>query len=134
MKRFVLLFLVCFSISLSYADVVKWRTSSMAYRYVDEYTEEWGEWSDWEDCNVLVVINEDKDRITIYSNETQEYDIINQSGEDEDYESSSVYFECVDAEGIICTMRIRVFDNSEEGAQLYISYKDIAWVYTIFYE
>ena len=130
-KLFILLLaLFCF-VQFNYAEITKLRTSHIAYQSKNEYSGMWGEWGSWEDCNVLIVIDYDKERITIYSQRTQEYDIITQTQEDEDYESNSLYFDCVDAEGLRCTVQIRIYNDGERGAQLYVTYSDIRWVYAI---
>jgi len=130
-KLFVLLFVLFCFVQINYADVTKLRTSGVATQYKNEYSGVWGDWGAWEDCNVLIVIDEDRDRITIYSQRTQEYDIIGIGQEEEDYESSSLTFDCVDEEGIRCSLTIRVYNNNSLGSQLYVNYNDIRWVYSI---
>lgn len=130
-KLFVLLFVLFCFVQINYADVTKLRTSGVATQYKNEYSGVWDDWGAWEDCNVLIVIDEDRDRITIYSQRTQEYDIIGIGQEEEDYESSSLTFDCVDEEGIRCSLTIRVYNNNSLGSQLYVNYNDIRWVYSI---
>lgn len=130
-KLFVLLFILFCFVQINYADVTKLRTSGLAHQYKNEYSGVWGDWGDWNDCNVLIVIDEDRDRITIYSQRTQEYDIIGIGQEEEDYESSSLTFDCVDEEGIRCSLTIRVYNDNSRGSQLYVNYSDVRWVYSI---
>ncbi len=130
-KLFVLLFVLFSFMQMNYAEVSKLRTSGIAYQYKNEYSGNWGEWGEWEDCNVLIVIDFDRERITIYSQRTQIYDIIGQQKETEDYESSSIYLDCVDEEGFRCTVQLRFYNETSRGSQLYVTYNDMRWVYSI---
>lgn len=131
-KLFILLFVLFSFVQVNYAEVIKLRTSGIAYQYKNEYSNIWGDWSAWEDCNVLIVIDVDKDRITIYSQETQEYDVITETNQDTDGESTSYHYDCIDANGLRCQIRLRVYDDYSKGSQLYVDYYDMRWVYSIF--
>lgn len=126
-----MLSLFCF-VQINYADVTKLRTSSIAYQYYNEYSGVWGDWGPWQDCNVLIVIDDRGERIIIYSQETQEYDIIAFTKENEDYESKSYHYDCIDAKGLRCQVRLRIYDDYSKGSQLYIDYSDMRWVYSIY--
>ncbi len=131
MKRIILLLAIFFAAAgVSDAQVSKWNTTDLAIRYVDEDTGRWTDWSDWEECHILVVINLDKEVVSIYSAEPQEYDIydVGDTVSDE-LGGESLTLNCVDAEGIRCEMRLRVQDDGQ--AQLYVDYADISWVYNI---
>ncbi len=131
MKKLILFIIACLFCFSAFAEVTKLRTSGIAYQERNEYSGNWGDWSAWEDCNVLIVIDVDRDRITIYSQETQEYDVITQTKEEEDYESKSYHYDCVDAEGRRCQIRLRVYDDYSRGSQIYVDYSDMRWVYSI---
>ena len=133
MKKLFISLIVLFSfVQITSAEVIKLRTSGIAYQYKNEYSGVWGDWGAWQDCNVLIVIDDRGERITIYSQETQEYDIITQTREDEDFESKSYYYDCIDARGLRCQVRLRIYDDYSRGSQLYIDYDDMRWVYSIF--
>ena len=75
LKSTLLLGLFLLISSVSYGQVIKLRTTGLAIKYeIDDYR--WGEWSEFEPVSVLVVMDIDADRITIYSKETQVYDAI----------------------------------------------------------
>ena len=131
MKKLVLFIIACLFSFGVFAEVTKLRTNYIAYQYKNEYSGYWNEWGDWQDCNVLIVIDFDRDRITIYSQKTQEYDVISVEKEDEDYESKSIYFDCVDEEGLRCTVQYRGYNDRSRGDQLYVTYNDVRWVYSI---
>ena len=112
-----------------WAQTHKYQTYCFAYMTKSDYGV-WSDWSEWEGSNMLVVINLDKDRITIYSNEIQEYDIYEYERDDNDrYGGESVSFKCVDDHGLRCGVRLR--SQVDGKLQLYVDYNDIRWVYGI---
>lgn len=110
------------------AEVHKFKTTDFAYRTCDD-DGDWSNWSDWEESSMLVVINIDEDEITIYSNETQEFDIYEYEGtDDSDKSDITMTMNCVDTDGLRCQIRLRTY---EEGEQLYVDYNNIMYVYNL---
>ena len=111
------------------AQTYKYQTYKFSLATKDRYGV-WSDWSDWEDSDVLVVFNGDKDRITIYSEKIQEYDIYENNGREKDeYGGTSASFRCVDDNGLRCGIRLRA--KSDGILQLYVDYNDMMWVYEI---
>lgn len=114
----------------SMAEVLKYKATSFAFKMYDYNRERWTDWTDWDDCNILVVVDSDKDLISIYSQQTQEYDIIEYLGEEEDADGGiSANFNCIDQDGNRCNVRVRVQQNGQQ--QLYVDYNDASWVYNV---
>lgn len=93
----------------------------------------WSKWNEPTEANVLITIDLNKDRITIYSKETQVYDIVDYEGkttDDEGDDSHSYY--CVDDDGNTCrVMTLKI--NSQSGRlQMYVYYADMNWLYNIY--
>mgnify|MGYP003293008089 CR=1 FL=1 len=110
------------------AQTYKFKTDSFAYK--TNNNGRWSNWSDWEDSSMLVVINTDRDVITIYSKETQEYDIVENLGTEKDREGGEqLKFLCVNEDGARCHIRIRVQKDGQR--QLYVDFSDIMFVYGI---
>lgn len=129
MKKVITLFALLLLCTGMYADVWKYTATAISAKYTNVYGN-WTDWSDWEYCNILVVINTNTSRINIYSKETQEYDIIGVDDEYIDNTGGTNYpFECVDAEGKRCGIRLRIQSNGQE--QLYVGYSDFMLVYNI---
>ena len=130
MKRiFTFLTAICCSILMLQAETIKLNATSFAYKYQNEYGY-WTDWTDWEDCRILVVINTETDRINIYSNSHQEYDVYDYTPEySDDKGGRTTTFKCVDADGDRCEIRLR--QQRDGQFQLYIDYSNIMWVYTI---
>lgn len=113
---------------LCYGQTYKYKATDLAIKTY-EYGR-WSDWSDWERVDILVVINMDKDVITIYSKSTQEYDIIEYLGEENDRDGgSSVKFLCVNEDGSRCHVRIRMQKDGQR--QLYVDFSDVMFVYNI---
>lgn len=127
-----LLFLCSFLMlcGTSFADeIIKMQATSLAVKTTDDYGY-WSDWSDWEDCSVLVVINVTNDRVNIYSQTPQEYDIYDYSDEEmDDQGGTTTTFHCVDDDGVRCDMRIRI--QADGQIQLYIDYSNLMFVYNV---
>ena len=122
------LIMLCSSLTAN-AEVLKLRSTEYSYKYQYD-SGYWSDWSAWESTSVLIVINLSTERVTIYSELKQEYDIYNSS--DTEYKSDGseiITLSCVDADGIQCEMRIR--KQSDGQVQLYVDYADISWVYNV---
>jgi hypothetical protein len=112
--------------------VIKLRSTAYSLRHkINEY--KWSDWDDWEDANVLITIDTDNDRITIYSAERQVYDIAENDGEstdDDGDETLSLY--CVDKDGIKCRVRLVSLNSRNGKIHLYVDYNDVSWVYNVY--
>jgi hypothetical protein len=128
-----LLFIILFAVSTSaIGQVYKLRTTEFASKYqINNYR--WSEWTEWKDASILIVINLKKERITIYSKETQIYDIIEDEGQKTDSEGNKTYsLFCVNADGVTCRVRLRA--PAKNGRmQLYVDFKDMMWVYNVYF-
>lgn len=115
----------------SYSQTYKFRTSGFS---VLEKTDKgkWGKWSDLKLVNILVSLDTNKNRILVYSQNIQLYEILTYQPESES-ENDLVYsFVCKDNDGIPCTVSIITRKKQENRKQLYITYSDHVIVYNIF--
>ena len=132
--------LKCFYISLlflglglqqSYSQTYQFRTSGYSILKKNE-NGKWGKWSDLSLVNILVTLDTNKNRILVYSQNIQLYEILTYQPESES-ESDLVYsFTCKDNDGIDCTVSIITRKKQENRKQLYITYNDHVIVYNIF--
>ena len=131
MKRIILFCAVFFASVAVHAQVHKYNTTGFSYKLYNETYGYWGEWSDWEYSNLLVVVDLGRERITVYTDERQEYAIYDV---DEDrYDSDGDFclsMSCVDQDGARCGVRL-LYNSNSDGMQLYIDYSDIIIVYNI---
>jgi peptidoglycan/xylan/chitin deacetylase (PgdA/CDA1 family) len=115
---------------MAFSQVNKLRATEFAMRFISENSG-WTDWTDWSNCNVLIVFDKTKDRITIYSNETQEYDII--TSHDGYYDSVGDYvwlLEAIDKNGMKCKLRV-VTRKLSDRVELYVNHSDNQWVYNV---
>lgn len=128
MKKLILALLMLIGIGTANADVWKFSATHLAYKFYDYDYNRWPDWSDWEDTKILIVVDTDKERVTIYSSTPQQYDIYQYGQEEEDSSGGSyVTFKCVDAEGTQCDVTLR--RQYDGRSQMYVEYADAAWVY-----
>lgn len=126
MKKLLFFLLFISTICSLKAQTYKYYTNSFAYKTYEN--NRWTDWSDWEDSHMLVVISIDREIINIYSEQIQEYDVYEFSGEEKYNDGSkSLKFKCVNKDGLRCLIRFRV--TSDGSKQLYVDFNDIMWVY-----
>lgn len=129
MKKYLLMFLMLFTLTSAYAQNVMWyKTSSVAVRYVNEYGN-WTNWTDWQSCIVDVKLDVANDKIIIYSNETQIYKVLEQDSVPYDNSGTQVAFKVIDQDYDIGRVRLRVENNG--NCQIYVDFNDISWVYNV---
>ena len=76
MKASVICFiLICSALTAFSQNVTKFRATAFSFTTRSEETEIWNDWEEWKDANILLVYDSKKQRMVIYSAETQEYDI-----------------------------------------------------------
>ena len=91
----------------------------------------WGEWSNLDLVNLSVVLDTNKHRIVVYSQEIQLYNILDYI-EREENDTDIVYsFMCKDNDGKECKLSIITRKKQDFRKQLYINYDDHIIVYNI---
>lgn len=126
----VLLFLV-FGIQQTYSQKYQFKTSGFSVLEKKE-NGKWGKWSDLGLVNILVTLDTNKDRIVIYSQIIQLFEIIEYQATTEN-ETDIVYsFTCKDNNGDDCTLSIITRKKQDNRKQLYVNYDNRIIVYNIF--
>ena len=122
--------LIVFTALLSQAQTYKLLTTG--YSVMERNAKgDWGKWSDLKDASIVITLDTDKNRIIVYSQEIQLYDILNYE-EKEENENDLVYpFTCKDADGLPFTISIITRKKQGDRKQLYINQKDFIIVYNI---
>jgi len=123
MKKFILIFVMLFSICAVYAqDKSVFKAYELAIKIE-------GEWSDWQPVNIPVVIDYEQDIIIIYSAKTQKYLIIEETAATPDSNGKQVAFKVIDQDGDVGRFRFRVQNNGTK--QIYVDFNDISWCYNV---
>lgn len=129
MKQVVLLVLFAIISSNAFSQVLKFRSYSFSIKYQERNT--WSKWSEPEEASVLIVFNLDKERVSIFSKETQEYDIIETYKKVIDSDGDEVFrYVCIDKNGLRCNIRW-IYLQSQTRWQVYVDYKDMMWMYNV---
>lgn len=107
-------------------EMDRYRASSLAFNFLD------GDgWTDYEDVNLLITFNFEIDRITVYSEAREVYDIIAHEGEEIDEDGDTwTNFLAIDQDGDECRFRILKRANGDP-TQFYIEFSFVKWVYEV---
>jgi hypothetical protein len=115
----------------SYGQVYQFTTSGFSVLEKNEKGK-WGNWSDLELTKMMVSLDTNKNRIVIYSQIIQLFEIVAYLPATEN-ETDVVYsFSCKDNDGVDCTLSIITRKKQDNRKQLYINYGDQIIVYNIF--
>lgn len=91
----------------------------------------WGEWSNLDLVNLSVILDTNKHRIVVYSQEIQLFSILDYI-EREENDTDIVYsFMCKDNDGKDCKLSIITRKKQDYRKQLYINYDDHIILYNI---
>lgn len=133
MKRFTITVFFTLFMSALYCQVIKCRANSISIKTKNQYTEKWSEWSEWETVDILISIDPNNERIKIFSNKDQVYDIIKSYGESYDDDGDKISeWQCVNEDGLKCNLRLVKLYSNEGRSQMYIDFADMMWVYNIY--
>jgi hypothetical protein len=126
----ILLFMV-FGLHYSYSQNYKFKTSGFSVLEKKE-NGKWGKWSDLDLVNILVTLDTNKNRIVIYSQVIQLFEIVDYQATEENDTDIVYSFTCKDNNGDNCTLSIITRKKQDNRKQLYINYDDRIVVYNIF--
>ncbi|MGO4770311.1 hypothetical protein ACEN2I_01505 [Flavobacterium sp. W22_SRS_FK3] len=131
LRNYILLLFLGLGMQQSYSQSYHFKTSGFSVLQKNDKGK-WGEWSSLDLVNLSVVLDTEKHRIVVYSQEIQLYNIIEYI-EREENDTDVVYsFICKDNSGIDCKISIITRKKQDYRKQLYINYDDHIIVYNIF--
>ena len=130
-KIIIVILFLSLGLNQTYSQTYKFKTSGFSVLEKSEKGK-WGKWSDLDLVNVLVTLDTNKNRIVIYSQIIQLFEITDYHTVEEN-ETDLVYsFTCKDNNGDDCTLSIITRKKQDNRKQLYINYADKIIVYNIF--
>ncbi|HEY4617160.1 MAG TPA: hypothetical protein VIH09_03100 [Flavobacterium sp.] len=130
-KLYIVLLFLGLGLQQSYGQNYKFKTSGFSVLEKNEKGK-WGKWSDLKLVNLLISLDTDKNRIVVYSQVIQLFDIIVYQPTEENDTDIVYSFTCKDNNGDDCTLSIITRKNQDNRKQLYINYNDRIIVYNIF--
>ena len=92
---------------------------------------EGGKWSTLKDDSIVITLDTTKNRIVIYSQEVQLYDILNYEANEENDNDIIYPFTCKNYDGFPFTISIITRKKQSNRKQLYINQSDFIVVYNI---
>ncbi|KAF2517644.1 hypothetical protein [Flavobacterium foetidum] len=129
----ILFILFCLNFGHQKAHSQSYRFKASGFSVLEKNERgKWGEWSNLDLVNLSVVLDTDKHRIVVYSQELQLFNILDYI-EREENDTDIVYsFICKDNDGRDCKLSIITRKKQDYRKQLYINYSDHIIVYNIF--
>ncbi|AOC93399.1 hypothetical protein BB050_00243 [Flavobacterium anhuiense] len=129
-RPYILLLFLTFGLQELQSQSYHFKTSGFSVLEKNERGK-WGEWSNLDLVNLSVVLDTNKHRIVVYSQEIQLYNILDYI-EREENDTDIVYsFICKDNDGKECKLSIITRKKQDYRKQLYINYDDHIIVYNI---
>lgn len=129
-KWFCLMLLMLLGFQSGQAQVYKFLTTSFSVMEKDDKGN-WGKWSDLQEASIVIKLDTNKNRIIIYSQEIQLYDIVNYEQKEENENTIVNPFSCTDPDGVPFTITIITRKNQGNRKQLYLNQKNVVVVYNI---
>ncbi|MBZ4043934.1 hypothetical protein [Flavobacterium hibisci] len=131
LRNYIILLFLALGIQQTYSQSYRFRTSGFSVLEKNDKGK-WGEWSNLDLVNLSVILDTEKHRIVVYSQEIQLFNIIEYI-EREENDTDIVYsFVCKNNSGIDCKISIITRKKQDYRKQLYINYDKQIIVYNIF--
>ena len=127
--KYLLLFLFFVS-TVSYAQKFNFKTSG----YMVSQKDNKGNWSDWsklQKSEMTVLLDMESHRIVVYSEILQLFSIMKYGNQETLGDDDVVKFDCVDNNGVECTLAIYTRKKQGGRNQLYITYQDMIIAYNM---
>ena len=130
MKKLLLaIILSAACVSVTNAQVTKCKASTLSYRGKNQSTSQWLRWSAPVNVDILITIDDANNRIKIFSDEEQVYDIIKAHGKSLNRKGEEEHkWECINDKGIRCYVYVI---KSQAGSELSVEFSDLNWKYKV---
>jgi hypothetical protein len=129
--RISILFLFLgFGLQQSYSQSYRFKTSGFSVLEKNDKGK-WGKWSNLDLVNLSVILDTEKHRIVVYSQEIQLFNIIDYIAREENDTDIVYSFICKDNNGVDCKISIITRKKQDYRKQLYINYDEHIIVYNI---
>jgi len=129
-RTYIFLLFLAFGLQQAQSQSYHFKTSGFSVLEKNERGK-WGEWSNLDLVNLSVVLDTDKHRIVVYSQEIQLFNIQDYIEREENDTDITYSFVCKDNEGRECKLSIITRKKQDYRKQLYINYDNRIIVYNI---
>lgn len=131
MKSLKCILLCLFFASVTaYAQKYNFKTSGFMVSQKDKKGN-WGDWSKLQKTEMTVLLDMESHRIVVYSEVLQLFSIMKYGNQETIGDDDVVKFNCVDNNGVECTLAIYTRKKQGSRNQLYITYQDIIIAYNM---
>lgn len=127
--RFILLF-VFLGLNYGFSQSYKFKTTGLSVS-AKEANGKFGNWSELKPVSIVVNLDTNKNRVVIYSEAIQLFDIVEYLPTEENKTDLVYGFVCKDNNGENCTLSFITRKNQNNRKQLYVKYEDRVLAYNI---
>lgn len=129
-RIYILFLFLGFGFQQSYSQSYRFKTSGFSVLEKNDKGK-WGKWSNLDLVNLSVILDTEKHRIVVYSQEIQLFNIIDYIAREENDTDIVYSFICKDNNGVDCKISIITRKKQDYRKQLYINYDEHIIVYNI---
>jgi len=130
LKHIFILLILFLGVNQVFSQVYKFKTTGLSVA-VKGPNGKYGDWSELKLVDILVNLDTNKNRIVIYSEAIQLFEIVEYLREEESKTDLIYPFVCKDNNGEDCRLSFITRKNQENRKQLYIKYDDRVLVYNV---
>jgi len=130
LKTGFILFLLFFGVNQGFSQVYKFKTTGLSVSTKDK-SEKFGDWTEVKSVNMVVNLDTNKNRIVIYSEVIQLFEIVDYLPTEENPSDLVYPFVCKDNGGENCTLSFITRKKQDNRMQLYVKYADRVLAYNI---
>lgn len=129
-RKILFLLILIFGIQGIYSQVYRFQATGFSVLEKNNKGK-WGKWSDLEKTSLVISLDTNKNRIVVYSQEIQFYEILNYVELLENDTDEIYSFECKDVDGQAFTISIITRKKQGNRKQLYINQENVILAYNI---
>ncbi|WP_281226355.1 hypothetical protein [Flavobacterium aquiphilum] len=130
LKTGFILFLLFFGVNQGFSQVYKFKTTGLSVSTKDK-NEKFSDWTEVKSVNMVVNLDTNKNRIVIYSEVIQLFEIVDYLPTEENTSDLVYPFVCKDNGGENCTLSFITRKKQDNRMQLYVKYMDRVLAYNI---
>lgn len=128
----MMMLLLLFAVSVQKVEAQVYKFQATSFSVLEKNPRgAWGDWSELQNTALMIALDTNKNRIIVYSQEIQLYDIL-EYGEEKESDSDLIYpFICKNDDGQPFTISIITRKTQGNRKQMYINHPNVIVVYNI---